>query len=147
MHLRAQDARGNASRRSPPGGTVATVAPTTDIEFLARIRAALEEDLSQTDARIAGLEHALDDFAAAARVQASDDEHDEDASAMAFERSQAAVLLESAHDHATEVRAALARLDAGTYGRCERCGQDIAPERLEARPIARLCIRCASQRR
>lgn len=147
MHLRAQDARGNACRRSTPGGTVATVAATTDIEFLTRIRAALEDDLSQTDTRIAGLEHVLDDFAAAARVSASEDEHDEDASAMAFERSQTAVLLESAHDHATEVRAALARLDAGTYGRCERCGQDIAPERLEARPIARLCIRCASHHR
>jgi DnaK suppressor protein len=122
------------------------VAPTTDIEFLARIRAALDEDLSQTDARIAGLEHALTDFADAARIGAGDDEHDEDASAMAFERSQTAVLLESAHDHATEIRAALARLDAGTYGQCERCGADISPERLEARPVARLCIRCASQR-
>ncbi len=123
------------------------MAATTDIAFLTRIRAALDDDLSQTNARIAGLEHVLDDFAAAARESASDDEHDEDASAMAFERSQAMVLLETAHDHVGEVRAALSRLDAGTYGICESCGQPIAPERLGARPIARLCIRCATKHR
>ena len=34
----------------------------------------------------------------------------------------------------------------GTYGRCEVCGQPIAPERLAARPVARTCIACASRR-
>ncbi|MEO7146821.1 MAG: TraR/DksA C4-type zinc finger protein, partial [Terrimesophilobacter sp.] len=37
----------------------------------------------------------------------------------------------------------LARLDAGTYGRCEVCGKRIAHARLEARPTARTCIDCA----
>jgi RNA polymerase-binding protein DksA len=39
--------------------------------------------------------------------------------------------------------AALQRIDAGTFGICERCGKDIAPARLEAIPAARLCIDCA----
>lgn len=47
-------------------------------------------------------------------------------------------LLETLH----EVHAALARMDAGTYGTCESCGSEIPPERLEARPYARLCITC-----
>ena len=45
-----------------------------------------------------------------------------------------------------EVDAAVVRLDAGTYGVCERCGRRIAAGPLEARPTARLCIECASKR-
>jgi DnaK suppressor protein len=37
---------------------------------------------------------------------------------------------------------AIAKIDAGTYGTCERCGNPIAPERLEAIPWALLCIDC-----
>ena len=40
------------------------------------------------------------------------------------------------------IDAALARLEAGTYGRCTACGARIAPERLEALPSAALCIAC-----
>jgi DnaK suppressor protein len=43
-----------------------------------------------------------------------------------------------------EVREALARIDAGTFGRCERCGRSIGKLRLTAIPYARRCIRCAS---
>jgi RNA polymerase-binding protein DksA len=38
------------------------------------------------------------------------------------------------------IDAALARIADGTYGRCERCGCEIEPERLEALPHATLCI-------
>lgn len=41
------------------------------------------------------------------------------------------------------VKRALARIEDGTYGECLRCGEDIAPARLEARPEASLCIDCA----
>ena len=40
------------------------------------------------------------------------------------------------------VDAAIARLDDGSYGRCVRCGNLIAPERLEALPWAAHCIEC-----
>jgi RNA polymerase-binding protein DksA len=42
------------------------------------------------------------------------------------------------------VNRALSRIDNGTYGECVRCGETIAPKRLEARPEAALCIFCAS---
>jgi RNA polymerase-binding protein DksA len=49
--------------------------------------------------------------------------------------------LEENADHLLEaVAAALARIDAGTYGNCEVCGKPIDPERLEAVPYATLCI-------
>ena len=40
------------------------------------------------------------------------------------------------------VDAALARLDAGTYGRCKQCGEPISAGRLAARPASVLCIEC-----
>ena len=41
------------------------------------------------------------------------------------------------------VKRALARIADGNYGECVRCGEQIAPARLEARPEAALCIDCA----
>jgi DnaK suppressor protein len=41
-----------------------------------------------------------------------------------------------------QVDAALARLDAGTYGTCVTCGQPIGAARLEALPAAAHCIEC-----
>jgi DnaK suppressor protein len=37
---------------------------------------------------------------------------------------------------------ALERLDGGTYGRCETCGADIEPARLDAMPDAARCLAC-----
>ncbi|MGZ8593868.1 MAG: TraR/DksA family transcriptional regulator [Actinomycetota bacterium] len=42
-----------------------------------------------------------------------------------------------------DVERALAKLDEGTYGRCDGCGEQIGEERLEARPWAVRCLRCA----
>jgi RNA polymerase-binding transcription factor DksA len=42
-----------------------------------------------------------------------------------------------------EAREALNRLDKGTFGKCEACGQAIAPARLEAIPFTRYCVKCA----
>lgn len=42
------------------------------------------------------------------------------------------------------IERALGRIDKGTYGECVRCGGEIAPARLDARPEAALCIDCAS---
>jgi RNA polymerase-binding transcription factor DksA len=41
------------------------------------------------------------------------------------------------------VRAALRRIEEGTYGECARCGKEIAEKRLEIIPHAALCARCA----
>jgi DnaK suppressor protein len=41
-----------------------------------------------------------------------------------------------------DVTAALKRIDDGSFGDCERCGEPIADKRLEALPFARFCIGC-----
>lgn len=43
-----------------------------------------------------------------------------------------------------QVRAALSRIEDGSYGRCSNCGKAIAPGRLEALPMATRCIDCAA---
>ncbi len=41
-----------------------------------------------------------------------------------------------------KIREALQRIEDGTFGFCEACGDDISKERLEARPVTTLCIEC-----
>jgi DnaK suppressor protein len=56
--------------------------------------------------------------------------------------------LEAAGHHAAQLqtlRHALAKLDDGSYGLCEECGNDIGFSRLQARPEARLCIACQTR--
>ncbi len=40
---------------------------------------------------------------------------------------------------------AIARIDGGTYGVCEDCGEQISIKRLEARPVTTLCIECKTR--
>jgi DnaK suppressor protein len=44
-----------------------------------------------------------------------------------------------------KIEKALARIEDGTFGVCERCEEDIAQKRLEARPVTTLCIRCKEE--
>jgi len=62
------------------------------------------------------------------------------------ERVNLLMMVKSLRDILREVQAALERMDAGTYGICQRCGQPIAEERLEALPATRLCISCKRTR-
>ncbi len=69
-----------------------------------------------------------------------------DTSQVTAERGEVEALAGSLREALDEVEHALAKLDEGTYGVCERCGKPINPARLEAMPAARLCIDCASRR-
>lgn len=112
--------------------------PTTEVHGL------LIADRERTSELIASLTGNIASMVEAAQLSASDDEHDPEGSTIAFERSQASTLLAAAAAHLDDVDAALARIAAGGYGRCERCGRAIARERLLARPTARTCIACAA---
>jgi RNA polymerase-binding transcription factor DksA len=109
-----------------------------------QLRALLAADRAATADRIAALTQDIEAIVEAARLVATDDEHDPEGSTIAFERSQATAFLADARKHLDDLDNALERIDAGDYGRCERCGQAIAPERLLARPATRTCISCAT---
>lgn len=95
-----------------------------------RLRERLEE-LQSRLARIktdAGQEHSAD-----SEEQAQERENDEVVDAIGDETQQSI----------REITQALRRLEEGTYGQCDRCGEAIAPARLEALPEATQCINCA----
>jgi RNA polymerase-binding transcription factor DksA len=106
--------------------------------------ARLQRDRARTVEQIKTLSRAVGEIIAAATGVATDDEHDPEGQTIAFERAQASALLAQARVRLDDIDAALARLRAGVYGRCEQCAENISPQRLDARPAARLCIRCAS---
>jgi DnaK suppressor protein len=60
-----------------------------------------------------------------------------------YEEELAMDLLENEAQILAEINDALARIEQGTFGRCENCHQEISRERLEALPYARYCVRCA----
>ena len=58
------------------------------------------------------------------------------------ERARLIALVKELRANLKDVEYALAKMERGTYGVCERCGEAIGAERLEAIPGARLCITC-----
>ena len=108
------------------------------------VRRRLEEERELTLGRLTALTENFDSVVAASRDTNADDEHDPEGATIAFERSQIGALVRQAQRHVAEIDAAVERLDAGTYGVCAGCGRAIADGRLEARPVARTCIDCAT---
>jgi DnaK suppressor protein len=111
------------------------------------VDARLRQDRAGTIEQIAALRRLVGQIIAGSAGVATDDEHDPEGQTIAFERAQAAALLDQARTRLQDIEAALTRLHDGSYGTCEHCGRSIAAERLEARPSARTCIDCATRRR
>jgi DnaK suppressor protein len=115
---------------------MASDAPPTDTDV--DYRSLLEGERAELRAQLAEL-----GFGDAGGL--SYDSNFADTSQVTAERGEAEALAGQLRDALAEVEAAIGRLSDGTYGRCERCGQPIAPARLEAKPAARRCIACASR--
>lgn len=71
--------------------------------------------------------------------------HAADRATDTFEEEKALGLRNHFAAELREIEHALRKLETGEYGRCERCDQPIAPERLEALPQVRLCLSCQSR--
>lgn len=101
---------------------------------LAAAKVRLQASLAELEGRLTNIARDLD--------QPPDRDWDEQAIEIeddeALEHQAALVEKEIA-----SVQRALGRIEDGTYGTCVRCGEPIAPERLDARPEAALCIHCA----
>lgn len=108
--------------------------------------ARLAERRAETLTAIEALSGRLDGIIDSSRYETNDDEHDPEGVTVAFERAQTAGLLEMARAELRALDAADARLAAGTYGVCVRCGRPIAAARLDALPATGTCIGCADRR-
>ncbi|HEV2754885.1 MAG TPA: TraR/DksA C4-type zinc finger protein [Actinomycetota bacterium] len=112
-----------------------------DDDALKRIRTKLEEERSS-------VEHQLREHGAevdGGGIEVGFDGGFADSGHRTAERAEVLALVEGLMSHRNEVVAALARIDAGTFGTCERCGTPIPEERLEAIPTATLCVSCKQQ--
>jgi len=69
------------------------------------------------------------------------DEEYADAGTATFERERDLSLVNNLHDLMERIDKALAKIDEGTYGLCDRCGRPIEKLRLKALPYANLCIK------
>ena len=105
------------------------------------LRARLEADLVRLEADLAEVELERESLSEATGENAYRD-HMADQGTATFERDLDMTFEENERDLLEDVRAALARLEAGTYGTCTRCGAQIPAGRLEAVPTASLCIQC-----
>jgi RNA polymerase-binding transcription factor DksA len=68
------------------------------------------------------------------------DEGFADSGQVAAEQGENRVLADQLRNELDEVERALGKIEAGTYGLCEVCGQAIADPRLEVMPATRFCI-------
>lgn len=69
-----------------------------------------------------------------------------DRASLEAERNFTLLMRERDRQALASIREALARVEAGEYGICEECGDDIAQARLKAQPMATLCVHCQSRR-
>jgi DnaK suppressor protein len=110
---------------------------------LTRFQAKLLKERADAEERFSEFDDAMAQVRAARSDAAADEEHDPEGPTMTQEWSQRSAVLADARAELTEIDHALARIAAGTYGICARCGNRITVARLDARPTAELCIDCA----
>jgi DnaK suppressor protein len=105
---------------------------------LEQVRAGLDAEAGELRAEIARAAH---DIAAGGNGLVRDVGDDEaDTGTKTFEREHELALTRNAQDLLDQSERA--RIDAGTYGVCESCGQPISKARLQAFPRATLCVTC-----
>lgn len=105
-------------------------------------RAALDAEQARLGALLAQLDEQLGTARTEAVGDLADyDQHQADAATETFEREQDQSIREQLRFQLDEVRAALHRIDDGTYGIDEETGEPIDPERLAAWPTARRNVR------
>ena len=111
----------------------------TDAE-LAEVRQTLEEEASGLRADIAEAESAVAERLDNGLREAGDDEAD--VGVKTYEREHEFVKTSNSRQLLEQTEKALARIDAGSYGMCESCGEPIGKARLMAFPRAVLCVTC-----
>jgi RNA polymerase-binding transcription factor DksA len=106
---------------------------------LSDLRASLEQERSDLRARLA-------EMGLLSGGDLAFDQNFADSSQVTAERGEVEALAGNLRESLNDVEAALVKLEDGTFGTCEGCGQPISPDRLEAKPAAKLCMECASKR-
>ena len=107
---------------------------------LLSVRTALADEHARLVLEHAALQAGLQEVIRDSAAGSGDDQAD--SGAKTFGREHEQVLADRVADALEQTERAIARIDAGTYGNCESCGQPIGEARLEAYPRATLCVSC-----
>ncbi len=113
--------------------------------FLAEQRSLLMAERATYEGQAASLQAEAE--ALAEDMEPGDTQFDEESGeggTMSVERERDLTLSAQARVAIDEIDRALAKIDAGSYGICEQCGQPIPKARLKALPYATLCVACKS---
>jgi DnaK suppressor protein len=116
---------------------------TVDTTALETLRLRLCAERVDATAAIELSKRAMADLLDARGSADGDDEHDPEGPTIGTQLAESSAMLANSRRHLDQVNAALGRMTLGTYGTCELCGNDIPLARLEARPLAAHCVRCA----
>jgi len=107
---------------------------------LARVHDQLAAEAAELRADIGKAESDIADRLSDAVGDAGDDQAD--VGAKTYEREHELALAHNSRELLAQNERALARIEAGTYGICESCGEPIGKARLQAFPRATLCVTC-----
>ncbi|MGN6681177.1 MAG: TraR/DksA family transcriptional regulator [Streptosporangiaceae bacterium] len=107
---------------------------------ITRIRTQLAGEAAELRDEIDRAESDIADRLGDSVSDAGDDQAD--VGAKTYEREHELSLTYNARDLLVQTERALARIESGTYGVCESCGEPIGKARLQAFPRATLCVRC-----
>ena len=106
-------------------------------------RAALASERQRLEGVLEGVQEGGDvteGLAASVEELSVVDQHPADIGTETLDKEVGHALLDQVRSDLDDVDRALRRLDDGTYGLCQACGQPIGDERLEALPAARYCL-------
>lgn len=103
----------------------------------------LQQEHERIEAELAGLDDEMVDLGISQQNEGGGaSNHIADDATDVTEQQRNLAMVAGLNERQREVAQALERLDKGTYGICGRCGQPIAPERLEVLPFVMYCITC-----
>lgn len=94
----------------------------------------LEELLSEADSTVSGMTSPKDSFPDTT-----------DRASLEANRNLMLRLRDRDSKLIKKIKKALERVEEGTFGICEKCGEDISPKRLQARPVTTQCIECKTK--
>lgn len=107
---------------------------------IAEVRATLDHDAERLQAEITSAESEINQLLREGGEGAGNDQAD--VGSNTFERDHEMSMAKNARENLELVQAAIARIDEGSYGICESCGEPIGKMRLQAFPRATLCMQC-----
>jgi DnaK suppressor protein len=115
---------------------------------LDRFRKRLEEERERLEGMVRDIEAEREEVRLTeTSSDRSPDPNTAEGGSLAFEMEKELSLWQNAQDILSKIEEAVGRIEDGTYGTCDECGNAIPVARLDALPHTKLCVDCSASRR